>query len=154
MQTLKIKYLNYLLITLMIIFPKVVAGYEVKSIGSLDKGNCWITLAGDEPTKLVSFSDGRIFELNQSDVLKSIEKELAKKKIAKTHTGDRKEVFIHCGSYGSSLVIHFYGPEGELCYWGKIGKNNKITESYFLGLQKGGKGSLLWLLSRKYHHLI
>lgn len=94
------------------------------TVQTLSQGACWYEQT--DLLKVVSFNDRESIVLNRDDVESQVEMLLNQKKKVKAITTD---LALHCGGYGSSLVIKSEIDNRPMCLWIKFNKGKLEVRS-------------------------
>lgn len=96
------------------------ASAEDVTIQSLSQGACWVE-ESPEALRIASFNDRESILTSRDDIEWQVEELVLgkKKKHAKALTSDLN---LHCGGYGSSLVVKAEVNNQQVCLWLKLSK--------------------------------
>lgn len=95
------------------------ASAEDVTIQSLSQGACWVE-ESPEALRIASFNDRESILTSRDDIEWQVEELVTgKKKQAKAFT---KDLNLHCGGYGSSLVVKAEVNKQQVCLWLKLSK--------------------------------
>lgn len=93
-------------------------------VQTLSEGACWFEQG--EVTKIVSFNDSESLSMTRDEVESELESLLNIEKKQKSITSD---LTLHCGGYGSSLVIKTVIDNRPACLWLKFNKGKFSVRS-------------------------
>jgi hypothetical protein len=93
------------------------------TVQTLSEGACWLDQS--ETLKIASFNDKESANLSRDDIEFQVEALLSGKK-NKAITSD---LTLHCGGYGSSLVIKSEMDDKTICLWVKFNKGKLVLRS-------------------------
>lgn len=108
---------------------------EDTNVQTLSEGACWYEQG--EFLKVASFNDRESLFISREDIEYQVEGLLGQKKRDKSLTSD---LTLHCGGYGSSLVIKTEVDHKPVCLWVKFVKGKLIQRS--LGGLEESSGSV------------
>ena len=90
---------------------------EEANVQSLSEGACWFEQ--NEALKIASFNDRESILITRDEIEYQVEDLLKSKKRDKAITSD---LTLHCGGYGSSLVVKSEVDNRPICLWLKLNK--------------------------------
>ncbi len=136
------------------------------SVQSLSEGACWYEQG--ESVKIASFNDKESIHITRDEIEYQVEELLYGKRRDKAITSD---LTLHCGGYGSSLVVKSEFNTRPICLWLKLDKGklqirsiggleqtkNELCDGYkwgelIVGLKSMQQKSLLE--SEQFHSMI
>lgn len=97
---------------------------EDANVQTLSEGACWYEHG--EFLKVASFNDRESLFISRDDIESQVEGLLNQKKKLKALTSD---LTLHCGGYGSSLVIKTELDQKAVCLWVKFTKGKLVLRS-------------------------
>jgi len=97
---------------------------EDANVQTLSEGACWYEQG--EFLKVASFNDRESLFISRDDIESQVEGLLNQKKKSKSLTSD---LTLHCGGYGSSLVIKTEVDYRPVCLWVKFTKGKLVLRS-------------------------
>ena len=132
--------MKYIMIFGLLIFSFGSLSQEKNSIEKLNHDSCWFSV-GEDQISIASFNEGTAHKLGASEfsqVYEEYESQLQKFNLSLK--GREFELFLHCGGYGSSLVLNFQGENEGVCFWNQITKGNRINLAHLGYLYPDSKG--------------
>lgn len=130
---------NVMILGLMI-FSLSIFSQEKNTIEQLAHDSCWFSV-GEEQINIASFNEGTSHKLGASEFARVYEEyESQLQKFNLSLKGREFELFLHCGGYGSSLVLNFHGEDEGVCFWNQITKGSRINLAHFGYLYPNSKG--------------
>lgn len=97
---------------------------QATNVQTLSEGACWYEHG--EIIKIASFNDGESLLMNREDLNSEIENLLNGQKRNKSIIND---LTLHCGGYGSSLVVKTVIDSRPTCMWLKLNKGKLSLRS-------------------------
>lgn len=108
-------------------------------IQSIAQGACWVE-EGPESLKIASFNDRESLLTSRDDIGWQVEELVSENKKNKAQTSDLN---LHCGGYGSSLVVKAEVNSLPVCLWLKLNKGKlEIRSMGGLEVSKNSKDNL------------
>jgi hypothetical protein len=132
--------MKHLLIIGVLVFSFSSFSQNQLDIEQLAHNSCWFS-AEEDSINIASFNDGTSHKLGAHEfgqVYEEYESQLQKFNLSLK--GRDFELFIHCGGYGSSLVINFQGEDEGVCFWNQITKDNRINMAHLGYMYPNSKG--------------
>lgn len=124
-----------LVFTFIMIINQAPAFSEDIMVQSLSQGACWYE--SGELLKLTSFNDKETLLTSREEIDSSLDELLHSKQKMKTRSTD---LLLHCGGYGSSLIVKTKVNNRPACVWLKIDKGELKIRS--VGGLENTKGDL------------
>lgn len=112
---MKLSSLSPFMIAFVMAFSAQAEDVMVQSVG---QGACWVE-ESTELLKIASFNDRESLLTSRDDIEWQVEELLSTKKKSKAQTSDLN---LHCGGYGSSLVLKAEVNNLPVCLWLKLSK--------------------------------
>lgn len=130
-----------LCLSLGLFIPMMALGAEI-SVGELSSGACWYQQS-DEVLKLSSFNEKKSLTTTQAVIEEFNYHEISKIVGLKKDTPYQLlGITLHCGGYGSSLVLKSKLGDAQYCSWIGLGDNELKVRSIG-GLEEGARESSL-----------
>ena len=117
------------LATMLSLLFSTFAWAQATNVQTLSEGACWYEQG--ENIKIVSFNDGESLSMNREELDSQIENLV---NIDKKNKLQNDNLSLHCGGYGSSLVIKTVIESRPACLWVKFNKG-KLSVRSFGGLE-------------------
>ena len=97
---------------------------QATNVQTLSEGACWFEQG--EIIKIASFNDGESLLMTREEINSQIESLLGGQK---KNIISNNDLTLHCGGYGSSLVIKTVVDNRPTCMWLKLNKGNLSLRS-------------------------
>jgi hypothetical protein len=124
-----------LVFTLIMIINQSVAFSEDIMVQSLSQGACWFE--SGELLKLSSFNDKETLLTSKEEIDSTLDEMLNSKQKSRNRSS---EVMLHCGGYGSSLIVKTKVNDRAACVWLRVEKGELKIRS--VGGLENTKGDL------------
>ena len=127
-----------LLIPLFWLFSSALVAQNI-TVQTLSNGACWLEKS-ENGAKVANFNQGNSFTVGGMEIGDSVEKieQQFKQLYGIDYRPEKLQVFLHCGTYGASVVFRFIGKQ-NLCIWNSV-QNGELKIGPLFAAHRGHNG--------------